>query len=224
MELIKLLGIVIVIVGFALKKDPILIIVCSAIVTAIVGGLDPVKFLETFGGTFVANRSMIVFILTFLIVGTMERNGLKEAASNLIGKVKVASPGALIGVYGLLRGALGAFNVSVGGVAGFVRPVLMPMVTGSIENKGLTPNEDHVEKLKGMAGGMENIAWFFCQVLFVGGSGALLVQGTLSGLGYEVELIDLAAVEVPVAIFAMAVAITTFYLKDRSLMKKHYKK
>ena len=42
MEIIKLLGIVIVIVGFTLKLDSILIIVAAVIATGIVGGLSPV--------------------------------------------------------------------------------------------------------------------------------------------------------------------------------------
>jgi len=223
MELIKLLGIVIVILGFALKKDPILIIVCAALVTAVVGKLGPVGLLETFGSVFIANRSMTIFILVMLVTGTMERNGLKEAASKLISKVKGATPGAVIGTYGIIRGAFGAFNVGIGGIPGFVRPVLMPMATGSIEAKGKTPNEEHMETVKGMAAGIENISWFFCQVLFVGGSGALLVQSTLAGLGYNVELIDLAKVEVPVAIFALLVAVVYYFFKDKKQIKKYYK-
>lgn len=39
MELLKLLGIVIVIAGFALKLDSILVILVAAVVTALVGGL-----------------------------------------------------------------------------------------------------------------------------------------------------------------------------------------
>ena len=49
MELLKLLGIVIVIAGFALKLDSILVILVAAVVTAIVGGLGPVTLLETLG-------------------------------------------------------------------------------------------------------------------------------------------------------------------------------
>ena len=41
MELLKLLGIVIVIAGFALKLDSILVILVAAVVTALVGGLGP---------------------------------------------------------------------------------------------------------------------------------------------------------------------------------------
>lgn len=224
MEWLKLLGIVIVIIGFALKQDSILIILLAAIVTAITGGLGATGLLETLGTSFVSNRSMAIFILIMLVTGTLERNGLKEAAAKLIGKLKGATSGAVIGAYGVMRGIFGAFNVSFGGVAGFVRPIIMPMAVGAIEAKGNKPNEEHVEQLKGMSSGMENIAWFFCQVLFVGGSGGLLVQSTLKDLGYEVELIDLATVEIPVALFCVIVAIIFYYLKDSRLQKKYYSK
>ena len=88
MELLKLLGIVIVIAGFALKLDSILVILVAAVVTALVGGLGPVTLLETLGSTFVANRSMAIFIIVMLVTGTLERNGLREAAAALIGKFK----------------------------------------------------------------------------------------------------------------------------------------
>lgn len=222
MELIKLLGIVIVIVGFALKLDSILIILAAAVVTAIVGNLGAVGLLETLGSSFISNRSMAIFILIMLVTGTLERNGLKEAAAHLIGRVKGASAGIVVGAYGIMRGIFAAFNVSFGGVAGFVRPIIMPMATGAIEAGGHEPNEEHVEQLKGMSSGMENIAWFFCQVLFVGGSGGLLVQSTLDSLGYKVELIDLAKVEIPIAIAAIVFAIIYYYFKDKKLYKKYY--
>ena len=71
MELLKLLGIVIVIAGFALKLDSILVILVAAIVTALVGGLGPVTLLETLGSTFVANRSMAIFIIVMLPIGIL---------------------------------------------------------------------------------------------------------------------------------------------------------
>nr|WP_296267234.1 DUF969 domain-containing protein [uncultured Merdimonas sp.] len=222
MELLKLLGILIVIVGFALKLDSILIIVVAAIVTALVSGLGIEGLLQTLGESFVSNRSMAIFILIMLVTGTLERNGLKNAAAALIGKFKRASAGMVIGAYGIMRGVFAAFNVSFGGVAGFVRPIIMPMIDGAIKAQGHEPNEDHVEELKGMASGMENIAWFFCQVLFVGGAGGLLVQSTLEPLGYHVELIDLALVEVPIGIFAIVLGIVYYYLRDKKLSKKYY--
>ena len=221
MELLKLLGIVIVIAGFALKLDSILVILVAAVVTALVGGLGPVTLLETLGSTFVANRSMAIFIIVMLVTGTLERNGLREAAAALIGKFKGATSGLVIGIYGVMRSIFAAFNVGFGGVAGFVRPVIMPMAEGAIVAQGYEPNEEHVEELKGMASGMENITWFFGQVLFVGGSGGLLVQSTLAGI--EVELAQLAAIEIPVCIIATVVAIVFYVIKDRKMIQKYYK-
>lgn len=224
MEYIKLAGILIVVLGFALKLDSILIIVAAAFVTALVSGVDMVTLVETFGQSFVANRSMTIFILVMLVTGTMERNGLREASSALIGKIKGATAGIVIAAYGVIRGVFGAFNVGIGGVAGFIRPVLIPMATGTVEAKGKTVNEKHLEQIKGMSAGIENISWFFCQVLFVGGSGALLVQGTLANLGYDVPLIRLAAVEIPVAVTGVAVGVIYYWLKDRRLCRKYYGK
>lgn len=223
MELLKLLGILIVIIGFALKLDSILIIVAAAIVTALVGGLGIEGLLTTFGTSFVNNRSMAIFILIMLVTGTLERNGLKNAAGALIGRIKNASAGAVIGAYGVMRGIFAAFNVSFGGVAGFVRPIIMPMVEGAVKSQGHEPDKEHLEELKGMASGMENISWFFGQVLFVGGAGALLVKSTLEPLGYKVELLDLAKVELPVGIAAVIIGIVYYFLKDRKLTAKYYK-
>lgn len=220
--MIKLIGVAIVILGFALKLDNIAIILAAGFVTGLVGGMDFVKILETIGNSFVANRGMAIFVIIMLVTGTLERNGLREMAAKLIGKIKNASAGMVIAAYGVLRLVLAAFNVSLGGTAGFVRPVVMPMATGAIEAKHGTVNEDHLEEVKGMSAGMENTTWFYGQVLFIGGSGALLVQSTLKGLGYETNLVDLAKVEIPVAIFALLVAGTLYFLKDRRLSKTLY--
>lgn len=220
--MIKLIGVAIVILGFALKLDNIAIILVAGFATGLVGGMDIVAILQTIGSSFVANRGMAIFVVIMLVTGTLERNGLREMAAKLIGKIRNATAGMVIGAYGVLRLALAAFNVSLGGTAGFVRPVVMPMATGAVEAKHGTANETHLEEIKGMSAGMENTTWFFGQVLFIGGSGALLVQSTLKGLGYETNLVDLAKVEIPVAIFALVVAGVIYFLKDKRLSKNLY--
>lgn len=222
MEYIKLIGVLIVVLGFALKLDSILIIFLAAVTTALAGGLGIDGLLETLGTNFVANRSMAIFIMILLVTGVLEANGLREAAADLMRKVKSATAGRLVCAYGILRGFFGAFNVGFGGVAGFIRPVLLPMTEGAIESHGHEPNEEHMEDIKGMASGMENITWFFFQVLFVGGAGGILVQTTLASLGYEVELVELAIAELPIAIIALVVASIYYITKDKKLMKKYY--
>ena len=205
-----------------MKLDAILIIFVAAIVTALAGGIGIDGFLTTLGSSFVSNRSMAVFIIILLVVGTLERNGLKSAAANLIRKARKATPSGIIALYGMMRLVFAAFNVGFGGVAGFVRPIIVPMAVGAIEAHGHEPKEEYVEELKGMAAGMENVSWFFGQMLFVGTAGALLVQSTLKPLGYEVELLPMALVEIPVAIIAVLVAGVYYILKDRRLRVKYY--
>jgi len=221
-EIITLVGVLIVIVGFALKLDAILIVMLAAIVTSLVSGLGIVGMLELMGRTFVANRAMAIFIMMMLVIGVLERNGLRESATKLIKKFKNPTAGAVLGLYGIIRSIFAAFNVNFGGVAGFVRPVVLPIMESTVETKGHEMNEEHLESLKGMGGGMENIAWFFCQCLFIGGIGGLLVQGTLNQVGIQVELLDLALISLPVAVFAVLTAIIVYYIRDRRMMSKYY--
>ena len=99
MEYLKLIGIVIVIVGFALKLDSILIIFLAAVSTALVGGLGAGGLLENLGSNFVSNRSMAIFIIILLVTGTLERNGLREAAADFIRKFKNVTVGKLVCIY-----------------------------------------------------------------------------------------------------------------------------
>ena len=222
--MIKLLGVLIVVLGFALRLNNVMVVMLAALVTALVGGLGINGLLSTLGSAFVANRSVCIFIVVMVLTGTLERNGLKHAAAHAISRIRSGTPGLVVAAYGVMRVILAAFNVGLGGAAGFVRPVVLPMALGAVEAAGREPAEDHAEALKGMAAGMENITWFFGQVLFVGGSGALLVQSTLAGLGYEVSLLSLARVEIPVAIFATVVAIVYYMVKDRRLRRRFYGK
>lgn len=221
--MIKLIGIVILVIGFALNWDAIAIIFAAMLATAFVGGLGVNGLLETLGTSFVANRSMMIFVIIMLVTGTLERNGLRESAAKFISQVKNATAGKIISAYGLMRVVFAAFNASFGGVAGFVRPVVLPMAEAAVTTSHGEINPDHLEEIKGMSSGIENITWFFGQVLFVGGAGGLLVQSTLKDLGYQVELIDLAKVEIPLAIIATIVAIVYYTWKDKQLVKKYYK-
>ena len=221
MELIKLIGLVVLVVGFALKLNSILVIFAAMIATALASGMGVVTFLVTLGKSFVSNRAMMIFVVIMFVTGTLERNGLKQSAAKLIGKVKNASPGKVIVSYGVFRALFAAFNASFGGVAGFIRPIIMPMAEGAIKAEHGEVDPQYLDEVKGMSSGMENVIWFFFQVLFVGGAGGLLVQGTLKELGYNVELIELAKVTIPTAIIALVVACVYYYVKDKSLAKKY---
>lgn len=69
MEYLKLIGIVIIVVGFACKLESILVIMVAAIATALVAGLDPLTFFQTLGQSFVDIPALCigVFALAFAL-------------------------------------------------------------------------------------------------------------------------------------------------------------
>ena len=65
MEYLKLLGILIIVVGFILKWDTTAVVVIAAIVTGLFSGMDFVKLLEVIGKSFVENR-MVSLRITWI--------------------------------------------------------------------------------------------------------------------------------------------------------------
>ena len=61
MEYIKLIGIVIIVVGFALKLDVLAVVIISEIVTGLVSWLGIIEILKILGEFFVNNRLMSIF-------------------------------------------------------------------------------------------------------------------------------------------------------------------
>ena len=77
-DAIKLIGIVIVIIGFALKFDTLATVVVAGIVTGLVGGMSIMDILSTLGAAFLTNRTATLFILTLPVIGICERMGLRD--------------------------------------------------------------------------------------------------------------------------------------------------
>lgn len=221
MEYLPLLGIAIVIVGFTLKWNSIGIVILAMFVTGLAGKMNLFMILDTIGKSFVSNRVMAIFILILPVIGLLEKSGLKETAAKLIMTIKQATPASVLIAYGILRSFLAAFNVGLGGVAGFVRPVVYPMQLASVEKSGKKIDSVDDDALKGMASAMENVAWFFGQVLFLGGSGMLLVKNTLEMSGYTIDPVLAVRAEIPVLACALLVSFSYFTYRSRKIMKKY---
>ncbi|MFR8051535.1 MAG: DUF969 domain-containing protein [Negativibacillus massiliensis] len=220
--MLSLLGVVVVIIGFALKLEPIAIIVVSAIVTAVCGGINVVDLLTSVGTTFVANRNQLITIILMILTGTLEKNGLKEAGAALIRKAKGLTTGMLIAIWGVLDEIFIIFKIPIGGIPSYVRPILMPMTLGIIESKGYEVAPEHEETIKALYGKDYNVSNFFGQCLFAANSSVLLIQSTLASIGYEVDVMQIVAVQIPVALFAMLVNATQTLIVDGRMVKKHY--
>ncbi|MGH2103020.1 5-oxoproline transporter, DUF969 family subunit, partial [Aerococcus urinaeequi] len=64
MYYLPLIGILIIIIGFALKLDTIAVVVIAGLATALVSGISVTDFLVMLGEGFVNNRLVTIFILT----------------------------------------------------------------------------------------------------------------------------------------------------------------
>lgn len=56
MEIIKLIGVLIVVIGFILKLDTLAVVVVAGLATGLVAGMSPMDILNTLGTAFITNR------------------------------------------------------------------------------------------------------------------------------------------------------------------------
>ena len=75
MEILKLIGVLIVVVGFAVKLDTIATVVIAGIVTGLVAGMPLDQILTILGEKFLSNRLATMFVLTLPVIGLCERYG-----------------------------------------------------------------------------------------------------------------------------------------------------
>lgn len=219
MEYLKLIGIVIIVLGFALKFDVLATVLLAGLVTGIVAGMDIPHILSILGESFVSNRLMSIFLIIFPVIAIIERYGLKERAAYLIGKIKNASAGKVLAIYMLVRTAASAFNVRIGGHVQFVRPLILPMSEAAAKvSKQSDLSENEVEELKGHAAAVENFGNFFAQNCFAAASGSVLIQGTLS-MYKEVTLPSIAMASIPVMVITVAFTFVQVFLFDRKVKK-----
>lgn len=94
MEALKLIGVLIVIVGFVLKFDTLAVVVVAGLATGLVAGMSPLDILNTLGTAFINNRTATLFVLTLPVIGICERMGLKDKAVDLIKSLKAATTGS----------------------------------------------------------------------------------------------------------------------------------
>lgn len=222
--MIKLIGILIIIVGFILKMDTIAVVVVAGVTTGLVSGIPFNDIVTILGKAFVENRYMSLFIISLPVIGMLERFGLRERAAQLIGKIKSATFGRLVSAYLVIRTFAAMFSIRIGGHVQFIRPLILPMSKGAFDNKYGKIEEKDEETIKGLNAAVENYGNFYGQNFFVAAGGVLLIVGVLKELNYTVEAIDIAKASLPIAIIIMVVGTIQFLYHDRKFDKKYSKK
>ena len=211
MEYLKLIGVVIIILGFAFHLDTLAVVIAAALATGLASGMSITHLLSLIGQGFMDNRMVSLFLITLPMIGVVERHGLKQAAVSGISRLKNLSPGKILNLYLAIREITCAFGISLSGQVQFIRPLINPMAQASASVKNaLSPKE--VDLIKGRSAAIDNIGNFYSQNLFIASSGVLLMSSTMKSLGHPVAPGEIALYSIPVAIIAFAL---TFYYNTR---------
>lgn len=219
--MLTLLGIAVVIAGFALRFNPLLVIVAAALTTGLAAGMDLVKVISVFGKAFNDNRYVSAVWLVVAAIGLLEREGLQERARTLAGRIAQATTGRLLLVYFLVRQLTSALGLtSLGGHAQMVRPLIAPMAEAAGEKQFGALDDNARHTIRAHAAAADNIALFFGEDIFIAISSILLMKGFLEQNGIVVEPLHLSVWAIPTAIAALLVHGSRLLRLDATLKRR----
>ena len=211
--MLVLIGIVIIVAGFVLRFNPLLVVLASALATGLAAGLDPVAILSAFGKAFNDTRYISIVWIVLPVVGLLERHGLQERAKALIAGIRGATTGRLLIGYMLLRQITAALGLKdIAGPAQTVRPLVAPMAQAAAP-------PGHDEEVKAMAAATDNVALFFGEDIFIAIGSILLMKGVLEGYGIVIQPLHLSLWAIPTAIAALLIHGGRLWWLDRRLAR-----
>jgi uncharacterized membrane protein len=213
-----LLGILIVVAGFALRLNPMLVVTAAAIATGLIAGMDVVEVISTFGKAFNDNRIIAIVWLVLPVIGLLERFGLQQRAAAVIRGFRTATAGRLLILYLLYRQVISAIGLhSTAGHPQTVRPLLAPMALAAAEKQHGELDEASSEKVKAYSAATDNVGLFFGEDIFFAIGSIVLIQQTLSTYGIVLAPLELALWAIPTAIAAFIVHGSRLLMLDRQL-------
>jgi uncharacterized membrane protein len=216
-----LLGIVLVVFGFALRFNPLLVVAVAAIATGLLGGMPFLKVLATLGHGFNENRNVTLIYIVLPVIGLLERDGLQQQARRLVGRMRGATTGRLLLVYLAFRQIFASLGLtSVAGQAQTVRPLVAPMALAAAEKEHGGIDEDTAEQVKAMSAATDNVGLFFGEDIFIAVSSILLIQGALKAFGIELTPFELSVWAIPSAICAFLIHGARLLWLDRKLRRR----
>jgi uncharacterized membrane protein len=216
--MLPLIGIAIVVLGFAFRVNPLLVVATAAIATGLAAGHSLVQVIGELGKAFINSRSVAVVWLALPVIGMLEHAGLKERARELIAGIRVATAGRLLIAYLALRQIASAFGLtSLGGHPQMVRPVLAPMAESAAERENGPLSDGTRNFIRSHAAAVDNIGLFFGEDVFIAIGSILLIRSFLEQNGIRVEPIDLAHWAIPTALAAFVIHAARLLLLDRRI-------
>ena len=216
-----LAGILIVVAGFALKLNPMLVVTVAALATGLIAGLGPVEVISLFGKAFNDNRIIAIVWIVLPVIGLLERHGLQQRAAAVIRTIRAATVGRLLILYLLFRQGSAALGlISIAGHAQTVRPLVAPMALAAAEQQHGGIEDKSAEEVKAFAAATDNVGNFFGEDIFIAIGSIVLIQATLATYGYSLAPLELAIWAIPTAIAAFLIHSVRLLLLDRSMGRR----
>ena len=201
-----LIGVLWVIVGFALRQNPALVVVSAGLVTGLVAGRQLIEVLTLLGDAFIKQRYLALVLLLLPVVALLERHGLKQHAENWIARLRGATPARLLTTYLGARQILATMGLtSLGGHPQTVRPLLVPMAEGAARARLGELPEAEQQRLRAMCAATDNVGLFFGEDVFIAFGAVLLMQGFFAENGIVLEPLHIALWGIPTALCAFAI-------------------
>jgi uncharacterized membrane protein len=212
-----LIGVAVVVAGFAAKRNPVLVVVVAGVVSGLAAGKPPGEVLELLGTAFVSNRALLLFALTLPVIGVLERAGLRERASAwILGFARLTLARLLI-AYLAVRQLLAMIGlITIAGHPQTVRPLLAPMAEATAARTLGPLDAGALERVRALAAATDNVGVFFGEDVFLAFGAVLLIQRFYAGHAIALEPTDIALWALPTAIAAFvihAVRIAAFQLR-----------
>jgi uncharacterized membrane protein len=216
-----LLGIAVVVLGFVIGLNPLLVVVAATLVTGLGAGTRLLDILAAFGKAFNESRYVSVVLLVLPAIGLLERAGLQEHARRVIARLRGITAGRLLLFYLLLRQVSAALGLlAIGGHAQMVRPLIAPMAEGAAEIH-LGKLSDKLRWLvRAYAASADNVGAFFGEDVFVAVGSILLIVGFLQQSGVMVQPLSLSLWAIPTAMIAFLIHGSRLLLLDRRLRRE----
>lgn len=216
-----LLGVAVVVAGFALKRNPMLVVVTAGVVSGFAAGKSPGELLELLGTSFVNNRLLLLLTLTLPVVGVLERAGVRERARAWILGFKRLTLSRLLIAYLAIRQLLAMIGLThIAGHPQTVRPLLAPMTDATATRSLGQLDDESRERVRAISAATDNVGLFFGEDVFLAFSGVLLIKGFFDGQNIHLDPLSIGLWALPTAIAAFVIHSVRIVIFERRLRRR----
>jgi len=214
-----LLGVAVVVTGFALRLNPVLVVVVAGITSGVASGMSVGDLLALLGTSFISNRVLLLFVLTLPIIGLVERHGLRERAQAWILGFRKLSLARLLVAYLAFRQLLSMFGLyDIAGHAQTVRPLIAPMAEQAAARDAPIDEAERM-RVRALAAATDNIGRFFGEDVFLAFAGVLLIQRFFESQGIHLEPFAISIWALPTAVAAFVIHALRIVWVQRNLKR-----